>query len=474
MINAIEIENFKGIGSRQRIVLAPITLLFGGNSAGKSTLLHAIMYFRSLLLSSGKMPNGAFFCEADHRLGGFGHLVNEHNPEKSVSILVEVSVSTDDLPEKLRSQTSLTSISLELTVKRRHTEIVVERRYFANRKLVIHDTNNQDVVFYNNIPGPPQLTLDILPVVAKVSPLERAMGIYKFSAAKCEPTGIRLDVVHLAQLTNYFNSWTSFINMRVEQHVSQMLQLSPIRETPRMEFQYAIPPVDNKSISTGLYAWDLLLWMTEPELGRVNDWMGADGLDLGYCVQQRKINGGNGNKSNEERRIELFRISKTNEQSALDLTLRIQDVGVGVSQVIPILTHCLSYRNENCLVPELVTIEQPELHLHPRAQARLGDLFAFTVHTGDELDLDLDTPKQIIAETHSEYLILRIMRRIRETSQGRCPEQLRIMSTGVSIIFVDKAAGESNFQRIHISDNGEFIEPWPDDFFEVDFQERFS
>ena len=48
MITTIGIENFKGIGERQRIGLKPITLLFGPNSAGKSTVLHALYYAREV------------------------------------------------------------------------------------------------------------------------------------------------------------------------------------------------------------------------------------------------------------------------------------------------------------------------------------------------------------------------------------------------------------------------------------------
>ncbi len=48
-LTAIELENFKGIGPRQRIELKPITLLFGPNSAGKSTILQALHYVREIL-----------------------------------------------------------------------------------------------------------------------------------------------------------------------------------------------------------------------------------------------------------------------------------------------------------------------------------------------------------------------------------------------------------------------------------------
>src|SRR2546427_12376514 len=78
-----------------------------------------------------------------------------------------------------------------------------------------------------------------------------------------------------------------------------------------------------------------------------------------------------------------------------------RDVGIGISQVLPVLVE--AYGAEN----QIITIEQPEIHLHPALQAELGDVF-ITSALGDQRNT-------FILETHSEHLILRIMRRMRET-----------------------------------------------------------
>src|SRR2546427_36350 len=49
MITALELENFKGVAARQRVEFAPLTLLFGANSAGKSSVLQALVYLHELL-----------------------------------------------------------------------------------------------------------------------------------------------------------------------------------------------------------------------------------------------------------------------------------------------------------------------------------------------------------------------------------------------------------------------------------------
>ncbi|NVJ02794.1 DUF3696 domain-containing protein [Myxococcus sp. AM009] len=121
----------------------------------------------------------------------------------------------------------------------------------------------------------------------------------------------------------------------------------------------------------------------------------------------------------------------------------LQSVGVGVSQILPILVAGL-------LAPKgaVILIEQPELHLHARAQARLGDFFVGLARTG----------KQCIIETHSENLVTQLRYHIANASDG--------ISGDVEIYFANQdRAGESTFSPVKISASGN-IENWPDGFFD--------
>ncbi|MCA9310384.1 MAG: DUF3696 domain-containing protein [Phycisphaerales bacterium] len=128
------------------------------------------------------------------------------------------------------------------------------------------------------------------------------------------------------------------------------------------------------------------------------------------------------------------------------------DIGVGLSQVIPVIVAALDKQ------APLVAIEQPALHLHPTAQAAVGDLL---------LEGALKHPgRVIIAETHSEHAILRILRRLREQ---------RYQAHSIRINFVSSEDSVSSGIRIiDISDYGELIDPWPDNFFDQDFMEKFA
>jgi len=118
-------------------------------------------------------------------------------------------------------------------------------------------------------------------------------------------------------------------------------------------------------------------------------------------------------------------------------------VGVGVSQVLPILVLSLLADASSTLV-----FEQPELHLHPRVQTRLADFFVSMTLLG----------KQCIVETHSEYFInrLRYHAAISEDQQ---------VSDKVVIYFVEKQDGYSCYRPIHINKFG-VIEDWPEGFFD--------
>ena len=120
-------------------------------------------------------------------------------------------------------------------------------------------------------------------------------------------------------------------------------------------------------------------------------------------------------------------------------------VGVGVSQVLPILVSCLLAEVDTTLI-----FEQPELHLHPKVQTLLGDFF---------LSMAL-LNKQCIIETHSEYLINRIRFR---TAAAMNPENPWIEA--VKVNFVKLGANGSEFKTVQINEYGAILD-WPDGFFD--------
>lgn len=135
-----------------------------------------------------------------------------------------------------------------------------------------------------------------------------------------------------------------------------------------------------------------------------------------------------------------------------------RDVGIGISQVLPVLVYAYAAKNE------ILAMEQPELHLHPSLQAELGDVF---------IESALKDNNTFLLETHSEHLILRILRRIRETTANKNKATLPIRPDDVCLLYVNPDEKGSEFIRLRIDKHGRLIDQCPNGFFEEDFEELF-
>lgn len=118
-------------------------------------------------------------------------------------------------------------------------------------------------------------------------------------------------------------------------------------------------------------------------------------------------------------------------------------VGVGVSQVLPIVLMSLLSKPDDVLI-----FEQPELHLHPKVQSRICDLF---------LSLSQNN-RQCLIETHSEYLINRLRLRIVQNTTNKILEN-------TAIYFFNKEKDSSIIKEVLINEYGAILD-WPEDFFD--------
>lgn len=124
-------------------------------------------------------------------------------------------------------------------------------------------------------------------------------------------------------------------------------------------------------------------------------------------------------------------------------------VGVGVSQVLPILVSSLLADTDTTLI-----FEQPEIHLHPKVQTLLADFFLSMTQLG----------KQCVIETHSEYLVNRM--RFRTAAAVTTNPWLE----AVRLYFVERGDDGSVFRKIDVNEFGAIID-WPDGFFDQNQRE---
>jgi predicted ATPase len=117
--------------------------------------------------------------------------------------------------------------------------------------------------------------------------------------------------------------------------------------------------------------------------------------------------------------------------SSIGPSVNLVDVGYGISQSLPIVVQSVLGSTKQVLL-----LQQPEVHLHPRAQAALGTFFA---------DLVANQGRVILVETHSDYLVDRVRQ---EVARGT------IAKDKVSILFFDKPQLETTVHEITVDEHG--------------------
>lgn len=151
-------------------------------------------------------------------------------------------------------------------------------------------------------------------------------------------------------------------------------------------------------------------------------------------------------------RVQLF-LKDSHER-----VLNFDEVGSGISYVMPVLASLWGAK--------MSWISQPELHLHPAAQCNMGDV----------LIRAFNRARFSVTETHSEHLLLRMLRRIRQTSNGTSTDpELKCLPENVSVLYFEPTLdGCTRVRRLRVTRQGDFMDRWPDGFFEERGRELFD
>lgn len=146
-----------------------------------------------------------------------------------------------------------------------------------------------------------------------------------------------------------------------------------------------------------------------------------------------------------------FGIQMQVRQKDVDGDLDLTSVGTGVSQLLPVIVMCLQ-----APVGSLLLIEQPELHLNPRVQQLLTDFLLEIAQSG----------RHLLVETHSEYLISRLRRRVAEDPNDD-------LQNTIGIYFAKRVDGATTYEPVKSNEYGG-IEEWPENFFDQATEEEHA
>ena len=550
MITGIAIENFKGIRERVEIELRPITLLFGANSAGKSSIFHALHYAREVFERHNLSPDLTTVGGNAVDLGGFCNFV--HGQDKDLPIRLTFQVSTrdwsdfdavGDLPTideflqlggfdcfGLCSQVGITiEIRWSETLQRPYVSALHNEVSGSDFLVVTSDFAGRRVELRINSDHPTMTkisawrsanqdeTADDLVQTSEEqqSVLSACLSVFREFCQTTGDGGFFLEnsadallvprdhsdipfslrpfeeFPNLAQLYGVApRPFISEVNDGIGRFLwpalrdicdflARLRHLGPLREVPSRTY---VPPSfpDDSRWASGLGAWDRLVSADDNLIEEVSSWLGdEDRLNSGYRLRLKRfkeldlsnplviqlMSGRAFDEAEADAKLNLNNLPTrsrllivTNNES---VELRPNDVGIGLSQLVPVIVTALDGQNR------LLAIEQPELHLHPKLQAELADLLITSAKGA--------TGHTLILETHSELIPLRIMRRIRNSADGHLPSHMpQVSSADVAIYYVETHQGTTVVRELELGEEGQLLDPWPEGFFEEGFRERFS
>ena len=543
-ITAITIENFKGISEPVRVELKPITLLFGANSVGKSTIVQALHYVREILERNNVDADRCLGADESLDLGGFSNLVHNHDLSKSIRIRIEMSMnyyefpdymvlnegpgSTEGISERHHSfeEISLFWIELEIAMGRSSGRPYVSSYSVGFHdmpfaRIVCEDTGSDAKIIFMDILHPNireaggfsgQRT-DVLWELFNEIFIEDEFTAYKFkdltldeqktavpkwghaltfpwsTYEKAYERAEEMDEefgnnsarhqralnANKAEFEGYLSQLIVGPGELLLEALKKMRYIGPIRKIPAREYT---PPRYNDETrwASGLAAWDLLFKAAPKLLEDTSDRLSRkDKLNSGYSIRMynykkldmagdlyktllTKAAKGRAAVANLiEQLPEDKQLLLTDERRNLDVLP--QDIGIGISQILPVVVGALDKETG------ILMVEQPELHIHPGLQTTLGDLFISQIQ---------NEGKTFIIETHSEHLLLRLLRRIRETNDGELPEGINGLTPDqVSVNYVELAEDGLKITQIQISEDGDFNNKWPNGFFDERAKELF-
>lgn len=537
-ITKISLTNFRSFKVTQSIDLAPVTLLFGPNSVGKSSVLMALAYIQQILKKGHCNPQ-KLDALGYKTIGGFRALVHGQDLKSTIKIrldfmpdktpFVYYGADVEEMSNHIQNVTYLLmedfggsiesgAVEFEIIWSDRHKKAFVKHyRVWINGTYVgcITSSDDQKNTFIREINSQHPLLIpynnddwleyeygeenerEPLEIDESHTEFEKVLNYLNpnpantAAVADTENTGIdfvnRVAPVSLTcrngaipllgspVLTNLigqdFDEAEEHFNFLVVrqvlsqafvlpldkllEHLEHSIQIGPFRLVPDNDY-VPNPNPEQKEWVDGSAAWDLL--HKDPNsneavrklIRSTSEWFASsDKLNAGYEIINKSIaeslhaEGYEGDLGLFSKRHVFFKELRSN------ILLSANQLGTGISQVLPIVVAA----NHDDIA--LISVEQPELHIHPRFQVELADVF-----------LRAKQKHSFLIETHSEHIILRLLKRIRQTTDKELPENYQpIEEDDVSIVYLEPTENGVVTKRIRVDEDGEFVDRWPQGFF---------
>ena len=449
MLQEIRLNNYKCFLDSGRVEIKPLTVLCGVNSSGKSTILKSLLTLKqtynnagnkpSIVLNSDHVKNGTFDDVVYKREGNYISFTTTHRV-KSVSRkekrgraeiitfknIAKMYPDYDKISELI--------IAVNYTFLRTERDNTLSRQEYDIKVVYVDGNYLKSKVTFEHIDGNDwRITIENFP--NKDGALIEQM---KLNNATCYFENFIVANLYVGSTKPHTNEVVYIVNniCTVSRYVGSLFQninyLTPLRVYPQRTYLN-----ENIYEGIGIGGENTAQFLSEHQEEKMKTTLfGPNGTKeagqaLGTYVNQWMDYFGLGEyklSQNEE----TVKISVGNDN--------IINVGFGVSQTLPIIVTGLTMHAADTLL-----LEQPEIHLHPRAQMAMGDFLISMVKA----------QKNVVVETHSDHIINRIVRRIMDGT---------IDDKDVAIYFVSGSNNGSEINKIEV-DMVRGIVNAPDDFF---------
>lgn len=420
-------QNFRSFKDTGWLQIKPITVLIGPNNSGKTSILAPLLLLNQTLNS----------IDGDHALitrgglidvGSYEDLIHNHEVDLPLSLAVGFHLHDDD-DQNLDPVGDYPSGALEVTFDKDSTGEIALKKYQVldiYKRPYLSRTRNRNGNFV--LRGPMS--------TKEMSSSERRMlrhaGPTNFffmpSSTLYDPEGRNHTPQRPRKFTTDFSHYIGVIghvHMALQDFFIPLSYVGPIRAWPKRH--YEVLSEGQYSVGTKGEHLAAVLHGKEQLRTKLDEWIQKFGF---------------GERLNLVRLTEDF--FDINFEDSNGQKTNIVDVGFGASQLLPLLVQGFSMAKRGAVF----VAEQPEIHLNPRIQGTLADLFAEISDAGN----------RVIIETHSEHFLLRLRRLVAEG---------RVAPDHVALYFVERSDTCSSIREVPIEGNGHIQrDQWPKGFFQ--------
>ena len=406
-LKQLSFKSYKAFGSEQHITLTPLTLIYGYNNSGKSAVVRLLPLLASSFAANRLTTfNNSYlnYCSESIRGASFKDLAFSNGNRMEFGLKwenghsIKFGLRKDGAEEEKLTFLELSQLTTEKTQKAKYVECLSGK----NGDLELDNDEN------------------------------KKLKIESFDLSKMTSTSE-------PEINTFTNNLTSLS--------SSVSWLSSIRVHPSRNFEIGAGiPLGIKSNGQGTAEtiWHLAE-SSSPSFSLINDWL------IQTCNRKIDIEGFESKTiDHSRRRVRLDTVSVSpNKLKHQSLRIPVLDLGEGIAQALPVVTLIAMAANKELGPFPIICIEQPELHLHPKAIVDLANFIVTCVKDKSNI--------RLIIETHSESLLLALQTALVEED---------LSSNDVSCYWIEPDEDNSSkIETVSFDSEGFMSDNWPIEVF---------